>query len=102
MLARALPVLAVLLAALIRAQATDTPSLKYLMHRKRFASVSTASVQPESYGYDPEYGYESKEICLQELGQRTCSWISNCQVDTPPLGVPGGTQPECVTGQFWT
>jgi hypothetical protein len=96
--ASSLSAVAVLLATIVIAQAASTPSLADIFHSKRFPSVSTASASAsaheENYGYE-SYGVETKELCLQETEQKTCSWVSNCVS-------PETQQPACVIGQYWT
>jgi outer membrane protein assembly factor BamE (lipoprotein component of BamABCDE complex) len=92
-----------LLATIVVAQAASTPSLTDIFHSKRFPYISTASAsvsahedsynQEDSYTHEG-YGIETKQLCLQETEQKTCSWVSNCQVDA---GAPA--QPACVYGQ---
>jgi hypothetical protein len=98
---------------MVVAQAASTPSLADIFHSKRFPSVSTASASvsahEDSYGYEG-YGIDTKELCLQETEQKTCSWVSNCiaqdtvadpnTLDPAFPGLTGGAF--CTIGQFWT
>jgi hypothetical protein len=108
-----LSAVAVLLGTMVVAQAASTPSLADLFHSKRVPYVSTASASAstheDSYGYDG-YEIDTKELCLQETEQKTCSWVSNC-IAQDPLGIPPTADPAvpdaagtpfCTTGQFWT
>jgi hypothetical protein len=86
---------ALVFATLVVAQAAQ-PSLRDVLHG-RFAAVSTASVQDDSYGYNEGYALETKEVCLQETEQKVCTWLSNCA-----NGETVATGPTCITGQLWT
>jgi hypothetical protein len=103
--ASSLSAVAVLLTTIVVAHAASTPSLADLFHSKRFPSVSTASASviahEENYSYEGS-SIETKELCLQETVQKTCSWVSNC-IDDPVVGDPfPRPQPGCVYGQYWT
>lgn len=60
--------------------------------RRRPASVSIASTNEDTYGYEA-YGIETKEVCLQEIEQKYCG----------PLGTAvGGVVPAPTAGTtYW-
>jgi len=98
---RLISALAVLYTVLVVAQAAGQPSLRDILN-KRPAAVSTASVvQDDSYGYEQNYGIETKEVCLQETEQKVCTWVNNC-LDDGATAIAAPTTPTCIIGQLWT